>query len=72
MDEMLELMNGLTWKGTAPISYTHCPRCGQVVKAERKIKAFAYGGVARIEGSLEALPHNEDGEAWSVRICKAA
>lgn len=72
MDEMLELMNGLTWKGTAPTSYTHCPRCGQMVKAQRKVRAFAFGGQSKIEGTLEALPHNEDVSGWAVGICKAA
>ena len=49
-----------------------CEKCGRLVPAERRVKAFMDGLVNRIQVYFRAFPHLEDMTATSLSECPGA
>jgi hypothetical protein len=52
------------------MTLTKCKRCGRVVAGERRVRAWAHDGQAKIETTLEPMPHLEDMDGWTMAVCE--
>jgi hypothetical protein len=52
------------------MTLTKCKRCGRVVPGDRKVRAYAYNGEAKIEARIEPLAHLEDMDGWTMAVCE--